>query len=246
MKPIIAVIVALLLLFTVVGAAHGQEVTHEFDDILIELNSQDYKETLYNLEMARQDLNEELATCKSISYPNLKLYDDFIIDENAPLTERLSAIKKYVNQYTAIVSDASLALSESSEKMLSLMQKHAVLCKHYDELVVILEKMSASQLEDLGVAQDQLGLVQQEVQDLRLRMKLIQAMEQKQFEKLKKLERAQKRVRISGAVVAGVGVGLLILGKSGVLNDEQSSFCTGAGIVGTAAGLGTIALTIHF
>lgn len=247
MKFIATVVAILFLLFVGIGVAHGQEITHEFDDILIELNSQDYKATVASLEAARQDLDAVLKTCKSAKPPQIARLESLSeIPESLPLSERLTLIKRYVNEYTAIVADSTLALTESTETISLLMQKHSVLMNEYDKLVNILQRMSKSQMEDLGVASDQIGSLQQEVQDLRLRLKMINALEQKQYDKISALQKSQKRLRVGLAASAGVGLGMVVLSQVLPEDSNARGFVLGAGAAALGVGAAGLIISIAF
>lgn len=229
------------------------EEVHEFDDVVTELNSLDYKRAVSGLQEARAALDAELSEIsKDTPIPGISIGDvstSRLDDPSLALSERLTLIKELMNKYTEIIADSQLALSLSSERMYSVTQRYTEMCKWYDQILNILERMSESQLSDLGLSQKLLADALEETEELKKRMAVIQALEQRQHEKLLTLEAAQKRIRTLSMVEIGVGLPLLIIGATVPFPDQYSSFqraCTGVGAALTVAGGAGLIFTIHF
>lgn len=109
--------------------------------------------------------------------------------------------------------------------------------------------MSKSQLQDLGIVNEQLGLAQQETKILKLQIATIKKIEAKQNEKLLFYKKASDRIRFASYIELGVGVPCLILGYLPIWNDSQKNIqnlLLGIGATGTISGGAGFIFTIKF
>ena len=109
--------------------------------------------------------------------------------------------------------------------------------------------MSKSQLQDLGIVNEQLGLVQQEIENLKLQITTIKQLEAKQNEELLFYKKASDRIRFASYIELCVGVPCLILGCLPIWNDSQKNIqnlLLGIGATGTISGGAGFIFTIKF
>jgi len=109
--------------------------------------------------------------------------------------------------------------------------------------------MSKSQLQDLGIVNEQLGLAQQETENLKLQIATIKQLEAKQNEELLSYKRVSDRIRFASYIELGVGVPCLILGYLPIWNDSQKNIqnlLLGIGAAGTISGGVGFIFTIKF
>lgn len=109
--------------------------------------------------------------------------------------------------------------------------------------------MSKSQLQDLGIVNEQLGLAQQETENLKLQITTIKQLEAKQNEELLFYKRVSDRIRFASYIELGAGVPCLILGYLPIWNDSQKNIqnlLLGIGATGTISGGAGFIFTIKF
>lgn len=85
------------------------------------------------------------------------------------------------------------------------------LLESYSRLMTILQKMSKSQLEDLGILQEQLSLARQETETLKTQLMIQEKQTRHLVEYNAYLESKQKKAnrRFWSGVTMGVGVGMV-------------------------------------
>ena len=123
------------------------------------------------------------------------------------------------------------------------------LLTHYNNLIVILQKMNDSQMQDLGIANEQVGLAQQETQLLKTQLDICKNIAEDQAEKIVLLNRIRTRARVVSYVEFGIGVPCLILGCLPIWTNEQQNIKNlflGIGATSTAAGIGTLTISFYF
>lgn len=109
--------------------------------------------------------------------------------------------------------------------------------------------MSKSQLQDLGIVNEQLGLAAQETKDLRLQLQAIEQLEEKQYEELCYYKGIRDRIRTASYIELSIGVPCLILSCLPIWNDSQKNIQNlflGIGAAGTMAGGVGFIFTIRF
>ena len=123
------------------------------------------------------------------------------------------------------------------------------LLAHYNNLIVILQKMNKSQLQDLGLVNEQLGLITQDMENLKAQLNVCKALAEKSAEEVAAFKTMKKRLRIVSYVELGVGVPCLVLGLLPIWAPEQQNIrnlLLGIGGTSTAAGAVTFTFTITF
>lgn len=109
--------------------------------------------------------------------------------------------------------------------------------------------MTKSQLQDLGIVNEQLGLMQQETESLKIQIEANLRLATKMAEEIAALTKMKKRLRTLSYIELGVGVPCLVIGCLPIWTDEQQNIKNlflGVGGTATAAGGFTFAFTITF
>jgi hypothetical protein len=109
--------------------------------------------------------------------------------------------------------------------------------------------MTKSQLQDLGIVNEQLDLAQQETESLKIQIEANLRLATKMAEEIAALTKMTKRLRTTAYVELGIGVPCLVLGLLPIWTDEQKNIqnlLLGIGGTATAAGGFTFVFTITF
>lgn len=109
--------------------------------------------------------------------------------------------------------------------------------------------MTKSQLQDLGIVNEQLGLMQQETESLKIQIEANLRLAKKLSEENVALTKMKKRLRTTAYVELAVGVPCLVIGCLPIWTPEQQNIKNlflGIGGTATAAGGFTFAFTITF
>ena len=109
--------------------------------------------------------------------------------------------------------------------------------------------MTKSQLQDLGIVNEQLSLVTQEAESLKVQIEANLRLASKMAEEIAAYEKMKKRLRTTAYVELAVGVPCLVIGCLPIWTDEQKNIQNlflGVGGTATAAGGFTFAFTITF
>jgi len=109
--------------------------------------------------------------------------------------------------------------------------------------------MSKSQLQDLGVVNEQLGLTQQEVESLKLQIETNLILATKTSEEIASYQKMRQRFRVLSYTELAIGVPCLTLGCLPIWTDEQQNIRNlflGVGSTATTSGLFTFVFTISF
>ena len=109
--------------------------------------------------------------------------------------------------------------------------------------------MTKSQLQDLGIVNEQLDLATQEIESLKIQIDDNLRLVSKMAEEIAAYKKMKKRLRITAYVELAVGVPCLIIGCLPIWTDEQQNIKNlflGVGGTATAAGGFTFAFTITF
>ena len=106
--------------------------------------------------------------------------------------------------------------------------------------------MTKSQLQDLGIVNEQLGLAQQETESLKLQIETNLRLATKMAEEIETLQRIKKRARIASYVEIGVGVPLILTSYIPGIEEEwkRTLFITGVSL--TACGGVSFVITLPF
>lgn len=109
--------------------------------------------------------------------------------------------------------------------------------------------MSKSQLQDLGIVNEQLGLITQETESLKLQNKANLKLVTKIGEEIAYYQKMKKRIRFASYIELGIGVPCLFFGYLPIWTSEQKNIqnlLLGIGATGTIAGATGFVFTITF
>lgn len=99
--------------------------------------------------------------------------------------------------------------------------------------------MTKSQLQDLGIINEQLGLATQETESLKIQIEANLKLASKMAEEIAAYEKMKKRLRTTAYVELAVGVPCLVIGCLPIWTDEQKNIqnlLIGVGATSTIAG----------
>lgn len=235
----------LLILVSILPVFSNDNETHEFDNILTELNKENFIEEVNFIEKLSLEISEyKVNDNYNICIPNFEQLPD-----NALLSDRILNIKNMVSKYENFTNELLEISNKKDIKINNILSKMLELQKHYSNLIAILEKMTKSQLQDLGIVNEQLGLMQQETESLKIQIEANLRLATKMAEEIAALTKMKKRLRTTAYVEIAVGVPCLVIGCLPIWTDEQQNIKNlflGVGGTATAAGGFTFAFTITF
>ena len=238
-------LVLFLLLVSILPVFSDDIETHEFDDILTELNKEDFLEEVSFIEKLSLEISEyKVNDTYNICIPNFEQLPD-----NALLSDRILNIKNMVSKYEDFTNELLEISNNKDIKMNSILSKILELQKHYSNLIKILQKMTKSQLQDLGIVNEQLGLATQETESLKIQIEANLRLASKMAEEIAAYEKMKNRLRTTAYIELAVGVPCLVIGCLPIWTDEQQNIKNlflGVGGTSTAAGGFTFAFTITF
>ena len=99
--------------------------------------------------------------------------------------------------------------------------------------------MTKSQLQDLGIVNEQLGLATQETESLKIQIEANLRLASKMAEEIAAYEKMKKRLRTTAYIELAVGVPCLIIGCLPIWTDKQKNIqnlLIGVGATSTIAG----------
>ena len=238
-------LVLFLLLVSILPVFSDDIDTNEFDDILTELNKEDFLEEVSFIEKLSLEISEyKVDDNYNICIPNFEQLPD-----NALLSDRILNIKNMVSKYENFTNELLEISNKKDIKINNILSKMLELQKHYSNLIAILQKMTKSQLQDLGIVNEQLGLATQETESLKVQIEANLRLASKMAEEIAAYEKMKKRLRTTAYVELAVGVPCLVIGCLPIWTDEQKNIQNlflGVGGTATAAGGFTFAFTITF
>lgn len=109
--------------------------------------------------------------------------------------------------------------------------------------------MTKSQLQDLGIVNEQLGLATQETESLRIQIEANLRLASKMAEEIAAYEKMKKRLRTTAYIELAVGVPCLVIGCLPIWTDEQKNIqnlLIGVGTTSTIAGGVGFTFTLSF
>ena len=109
--------------------------------------------------------------------------------------------------------------------------------------------MTKSQLQDLGIVNEQLGLATQETESLKIQIEANLRLASKMAEEIAAYEKMKKRLRTTAYVELAVGVPCLVIGCLPICTDEQKNIqnlLIGVGATSTIAGGIGFTFTLSF
>ena len=109
--------------------------------------------------------------------------------------------------------------------------------------------MTKSQLQDLGIVNEQLGLATQETESLKIQIEANLKLASKMAEEIAAYEKMKKRLRTTAYVELAVGVPCLVIGCLPIWTDEQKNIqnlLIGIGATSTIAGGVGFTFTLSF
>lgn len=99
--------------------------------------------------------------------------------------------------------------------------------------------MTKSQLQDLGIVNEQLGLATQETESLKVQIEANLRLASKMAEEIAAYEKMKKRLRTTAYIELAVGVPCLVIGCLPIWTDKQKNIqnlLIGVGATSTIAG----------
>ena len=230
----------LLILVSILPVFSNDNETHEFDNILTELNKEDFLEEVNFIEKLSLEISEyKINDNYNIRIPNFEQLPD-----NALLSDRILNIKNMVSKYENFTNELLEISNKKDIKINNILSKMLELQKHYSNLITILEKMTKSQLQDLGIVNEQLGLVAQETESLKIQIEANLRLASKMAEEIAAYQKMKKRLRTTAYVELAVGIPCFVMGCLPIWTDEQQNIRNLLlGIGGTAAASGGVTLT---
>ena len=109
--------------------------------------------------------------------------------------------------------------------------------------------MTKSQLQDLGIVNEQLGLATQETESLRIQIEANLRLASKMAEEIAAYEKMKKRLRTTAYIELAVGIPCLVIGCLPIWTDEQKNIqnlLIGVGTTSTIAGGVGFTFTLSF
>ena len=109
--------------------------------------------------------------------------------------------------------------------------------------------MTKSQLQDLGIVNEQLGLATQETESLKIQIEANLRLASKMAEEIAAYEKMKKRLRTTAYIELVVGVPCLVIGYLPIWTDEQQNIknlLIGVGATSTIAGGVGFTFTLSF
>ena len=109
--------------------------------------------------------------------------------------------------------------------------------------------MTKSQLQDLGIVNEQLGLATQETESLKIQIEANLRLASKMAEEIAAYEKMKKRLRTTAYIELAVGVRCLIIGCLPIWTDKQKNIqnlLIGVGATSTIAGGVGFTFTLSF
>ena len=238
-------LVLFLLLVSILPVFSDDIETHEFDDILTELNKEDFLEEVSFIEKLSLEISEyKVNDNYNICIPNFEQLPD-----NALLSDRILNIKNMVSKYENFTNELLEISNKKDIKINNILSKMLELQKHYSNLITILQKMTKSQLQDLGIVNEQLGLATQETESLKIQIEANLKLASKMAEEIAAYEKMKKRLRTTAYIELVVGVPCLIIGCLPIWTDEQKNIqnlLIGVGTTSTIAGGVGFTFTLSF
>lgn len=235
----------LLILVSILPVFSNDNETHEFDNILTELNKENFIEEVNFIEKLSLEISEyKVNDNYNICIPNFEQLPD-----NALLSDRILNIKNMVSKYENFTNELLEISNKKDIKINNILSKMLELQKHYSNLIMILQKMTKSQLQDLGIVNEQLGLATQETESLKIQIEANLRLASKMAEEIAAYEKMKNRLRTTAYIELAVGVPCLVIGCLPIWTDEQQNIKNlflGVGGTATAAGGFTFAFTITF
>lgn len=157
MKKIFSFICIFLLYTTLNVSAQVYEEVHDFDDVLAELNEEDF---LKEKEEVENILNKISQCVSKLSTKfDLKLdLQDLNTDEfrQASLSEQLKLFKTNYESLNNFVIESQKLLQENSKDFMNFFSLQTELYVHYGKLMTISEKIMNSMSQDLKLALESL------------------------------------------------------------------------------------------
>ena len=235
----------LLILVSILPVFSNDNETHEFDNILTELNKEDFLEEVNFIEKLSLEISEyKINDNYNIRIPNFEQLPD-----NALLSDRILNIKNMVSKYENFTNELLEISNKKDIKINNILSKMLELQKHYNNLITILQKMTKSQLQDLGIVNEQLGLATQETESLKIQIEANLRLASKMAEEIAAYEKMKKRLRTTAYIELVVGVPCLVIGCLPIWTDEQQNIknlLIGVGATSTIAGGVGFTFTLSF
>ena len=256
-KNFLLSLAVLLYLAPLAFAQEDSSVLAELQELTKSLNSESYSQEIQQIQywtsLVLQDLQD--SPQQTLDTQSLEEYKNLAEQMTQPafvsmrLSEKLALLSKTQKLSNSLLMEFLAQSSVAGKSLKSKLLHTKELLKHYSDLIAILQKMSKSQLQDLGIVNEQLGLATQESENLRLQIAAIEQLEEKQYEELCYYKNIRNRVRLASYIELGIGVPCLVLGCLPIWTSSQKNIQNlflGVGAAGAITGSASFMLTIKF
>lgn len=194
----------------------------EFQALAESLSKESYSQEIQRIQSLTDSLYQDLqqmpqGALDSQSLEELRNYSEQMKSSefaSTTLSEKLSLLSKTSKLSNQIIQDSLTQSILASNWQSSSLQRMNELLESYDRLLTILQKMTKSQLEDIGIVRSELTLAIEDNERLRSQIALNKALAEKMEKELQDMKQSRdffKKATIGGAVsgvVVGIGIGV--------------------------------------
>ena len=211
MKKIFSLI-CIFLLFTALNiSAQVYEEVHEFDDVLTELNEEDF---LKEKEEVEKILNKISQCVSKLSTKfDLKLdLQDLNTEEfrQASLSEQLKLFKTNYESLNNFVIESQRLLQENSKDFMTFFSLQTELYVHYGKLMTISEKIMNSMSQDLKLALESLKEAEKGAEKSQHIIDNSRLLAEQLIQENKRLKGQRWTFGVIGILIGGVAGGLMM------------------------------------
>lgn len=199
----------------------------EFQALVESLSKESYSQEIQRIQSLTDSLYQDLqqmpqGTLDSQSLEELRNYSEQMKSSefaSTTLSEKLSLLSKTSKLSNQIIQDSLTQSILASNWQSSSLQRMNELLESYDRLLTILQKMTKSQLEDIGIVRSELTLAIEDNERLRSQIALNKALAEKMEKELQDMKKSRDFFKkmffggIGGGAIIGILAGFFIWGK---------------------------------
>ena len=228
---LLSLVLSLLCAFPV-SSLEGSFVSDlaEFQALAESLSKESYWQEIQRIQSLTDSLYQELqsmpqGTLDSQSLEELRSYSEQMKSSefaSTTLSEKLSLLSKTSKLSNQIIQEWQTQSISDSKWRLNNLRLTKELLESYDRLLTILQKMTKSQLEDIGIVRSELTQAIDDNERLRSQIALNKALAEKmerEFQDMKKSRDFWKTWGVGGGVVIGIGVSAIGFGIYNVVKN---------------------------
>ena len=211
MKKIFSLICIFLLFATLNVSAQVYEEVHEFDDVLTELNEEDF--------LKEKDEVEKILNKISQCVSNLSRKFDLKLDlqdlnteefRQASLSEQLKLFKTNYENLNNFVIESQKLLQENSKDFMTFFSLQTELYVHYGKLMTISEKIMNSMSQDLKLALESLKEAEKGAEKSQHIIDNSRLLAEQLIQENKRLKGQRWTFGVIGILIGGVAGGLMM------------------------------------